>query len=130
VPALDAAVLPDASLDIPPVVDVDGDGGDVDGALDEGAAVDCDGVEDGVEVAPGALDDGVDCASVVAVADDSAVPDGVAHATPAIIMMAAAPPVASFLGKEFIATLLSFEGRRTAADDCRLMQVACRDARQ
>jgi hypothetical protein len=130
VPAPEAAVLPDASLDVAPVVDVDGDRGDVDGAVDEGAAVDCDGVEDGAEVAPGALDDDVDCASIVADADES-LADGVAPAVPAVVVRAAAPAaIASFLSKEFIATLLSFEGRRIAAGDCRMMQIACRDARQ
>ena len=52
------------------------------------------------------LDEGVDCASVVADAVDEAgdaASDVVAHATPATVMMAAAATVASFPGKEFIA---------------------------
>ena len=106
---VDGAGFVDVSLCAPFVV---GDeGGDVDDV--GGMAVDGDMAGDGVDVAADVLAAGVDCASMAADALDdvgAAWSDVVAHAAPAIVMIAAAPAVATFISKEFIATLLSLGG--------------------
>jgi hypothetical protein len=98
---VDGVVPEDVSLEVDPVADVEAGGGvDVDGV-----AGDCDVAVDGVEAD---VSDGVDWASVVPAALDgagAAGSDGVAHATP-VIMIATAPAEATVLSKECIATLL------------------------
>jgi hypothetical protein len=102
---VDGIGFADVSVWAPP--GVDGEGGGVD---EVGGTA-----GDGVAAVAGVADDGVDCASVVGALDDvgAAGFDVVAHAAPAIVMIAAALAVATFPSREFIATLLSFEGRRT-----------------
>jgi len=119
VPLPDAAVFPDASLDVPPDADEDGDAP----AGADGDALVVDGAVDGAGVAAVVADvsgDRVDCASFVADALDdvaAAGSDVVAHAAPASAMKAAAHAVASFPDEEFIAILLSLGGRPMAAGE-------------
>jgi hypothetical protein len=111
-----APLVPFALADVP-VVPVDGavDGVVAGGAAVDGIAVDgiaVDGAEpgDGVAVVGAPLDGDVACASVVSEFDEvEVVSEVVAHAAPAIVMMAAAAAVTSCRCKALMAVPFSMD---------------------